>query len=227
MLRPTRDGRLREGLAPLGESAQKRLNICFVPVPLAHETGGFLLRRSKFIAVRKHPCGLLRELFESSAGAHPRAKILEHAIGIDNQREDGGVTEPGMNKRIRDSLVFGGVHKHLRLVEMALDFPVGHTRQKFDVESCRARRLIDLPERLILNRTDHPTARARQTFREVEEEVRSLYRMAACHPEKVDLLVLRLGETRCPRQEQSCHRAGHALLMEKARLVVGDGKATI
>ena len=38
-----------------------------------------------------------------------------------------------------------------------------------------------LPEGFILNRTNHPTARLQQAFREIEEEMRSLYAMATCH----------------------------------------------
>ena len=122
--------------------------------------------------------------------AHTRAKIFEHAIGIDNQREYGGVTQSGMNKCIRDALVFGRIHKDFGLVEMALDLPVRHGRQKLDVGELPGAMADTLPEGFILNRTNHPTARLRQAFREIEEEMRTLYAMATCHPEKVDVLLL-------------------------------------
>jgi hypothetical protein len=42
-----------------------------------------------------------------------------------------------------------------------------------------------------LNRADHSTARLRQAFREIEEEMRSLDAMATRHPEKVNVLLVR------------------------------------
>ena len=79
----------------------------------------------------KHLRGRQHEPFELTRRADTRAEIFEHAIGIDNQRKYGCVTQPGMDKRIRDALVFGGIDKDFGLVEVALDFPVGHGGQKF------------------------------------------------------------------------------------------------
>ena len=61
---PSRDGRSREGLESSRESVQKGLNICFILVPFAHEARGFLLGRSKLVALGKHLCGRLHEPFK-------------------------------------------------------------------------------------------------------------------------------------------------------------------
>ncbi len=119
--------------------------------------------------------------------------LREHAIGIDEQRDNCRASKSCLHKTVGIPLEFRGVYEKLRTVIPALRLVIRDAGNQLDAWHAGSARLQFCVERGILGRRNHDGAFARMRGGEIEEKMRPLQPLAARYPQKTDVFARQCG----------------------------------